>query len=144
MTDSKPQTSSRKGKGKGVVCSRTAGNKTASGPDTAPAIAALPRLPLPRGRKRGDARPPAPIVPPANVAGRALVFVIAIMTFLSCLALGGVSLVRDTAAVWQSEISREATIQIRPAEGFDIENNKGRSWPGQQAIQQRKGKAALG
>lgn len=70
----------------------------------------------------GSGRPKrAPIVPPQNVASTALVFVIAIMTFLSCLTLGAVTLVRDTASVWQSQISREATIQIRPEEDFDIE-----------------------
>ena len=63
----------------------------------------------------------APIVPAQNVAGRALVSVIAIMTFLSCLTLGAVTLVRDTASVWESQISREATIQIKPAEGLDME-----------------------
>lgn len=63
----------------------------------------------------------APIVPAQNVAGRALVLVIAIMTFLSCLALGAVTLVRDTASVWENQISREATIQIKPAEGLDME-----------------------
>ena len=63
----------------------------------------------------------APIVPAHNVAGRALVSVIAIMTFLSCLTLGAVTLVRDTAAVWQSQISREATIQIKPAEELDMD-----------------------
>lgn len=68
-----------------------------------------------RHRKR------VPIVPEQNVAGRALVFVIAIMTFLSCLTLGSVTLVRDTASMWQSQISREATIQIRPVEGLDME-----------------------
>ncbi len=62
-----------------------------------------------------------PIVPQQNVASTALVFVIAIMTFLSCLTLGAVTLVRDTADAWQSQISREATIQIRPEDGFDIE-----------------------
>jgi cell division transport system permease protein len=66
-------------------------------------------------------RRPAPIVPPRNVAGRALVFVIAIMTFLSCLTLGAVTLVRDTASAWQGQISREATIQIKPEDGFDME-----------------------
>lgn len=70
---------------------------------------------------RSSQRPMAPIVPAGNVAGRALTFVIAIMTFLSCLTLGAVTLVRDTAAVWQSQISREATIQIRPADGRDME-----------------------
>ena len=62
-----------------------------------------------------------PIVPQQSVAGSALIIVIAIMTFLSCLTLGGVTLVRDTANVWQTQIAREATIQIRPDEGFDIE-----------------------
>ncbi len=83
--------------------------------------ARLAKLPLPKFvfGKRG--RAPSPIVPAGNIAGRALVFVIAIMTFLSCLTLGAVALVRDTAATWQSQISREATIQIRPADGFDIE-----------------------
>ncbi len=66
-------------------------------------------------------RKSAPIVPPQNVAGSALILVIAIMTFLSCLTLGAVTLVRDTAATWQTQIAREATIQIKPAEDFDIE-----------------------
>ena len=43
------------------------------------------------------------------------------MTFLSCLTLGAVTLVHDTAAVWENQISREATIQIKPAEGLDME-----------------------
>jgi cell division transport system permease protein len=68
-----------------------------------------------------DRRRTAPIVPQQNVAGRALVLVIAIMTFLSCLTLGAVTLVRDTASVWESQISREATIQIKPADGLDME-----------------------
>jgi cell division transport system permease protein len=63
----------------------------------------------------------APIVPAHNIAGRALVFVIAIMTFLSCLTFGAVTLVRDTASVWENQISREATIQIKPADGLDME-----------------------
>ncbi len=62
-----------------------------------------------------------PIVPPHNVAGHALILVIAIMTFLSCLTLGAVTLVRDTAGAWQSQIAREATIQIKPADGLDME-----------------------
>lgn len=66
-------------------------------------------------------RRPAPIVPPRNVAGTALAIVIGIMTFLSCLTLGAVSLVRDTAAQWEMQIAREATIQIKPANGLDME-----------------------
>lgn len=63
----------------------------------------------------------APIVPAHNIAGRALVLVIAIMTFLSCLTFGAVTLVRDTASVWENQISREATIQIKPVDGLDME-----------------------
>src|ERR671910_151212 len=63
----------------------------------------------------------APIVPSQNIAGRALISVIAIMTFLSCLTLGAVTLVRDTASVWENQIAREATIQIKPSEGLDME-----------------------
>lgn len=63
----------------------------------------------------------SPIVPPDNIASRAMVLVIAIMTFLSCLTLGGVTLVRDTATTWQTQISREATIQIKPVDGLDME-----------------------
>ena len=66
-------------------------------------------------------RPMAPIVPSQNIAGRALIFVIAIMTFLSCLTLGAVTLVRGAAATWEGQISREATIQIKPADGLDME-----------------------
>ncbi|MGE0502446.1 MAG: cell division protein FtsX [Rhizobiaceae bacterium] len=64
----------------------------------------------------------APIVPQESVAGRALVLVIAIMTFLSCLTLGAVTLVNDTASVWQSQIAREATVQIKPVDGIDMDS----------------------
>ena len=66
-------------------------------------------------------RKAAPIVPSQNIAGRALVSVIAIMTFLSCLTLGAVSLVSDSAAVWENQIAREATIQVKPADGLDMD-----------------------
>jgi cell division transport system permease protein len=66
-------------------------------------------------------RPTAPIVPSANVSGNALVLVIAIMAFLACLTLGAVSMVRSTAQSWESQISREITIQIKPDEKLDME-----------------------
>ncbi|EKF17800.1 cell division protein FtsX [Nitratireductor pacificus] len=72
------------------------------------------------GARGATARKQMPIVPSDNVAGRAMVLVIAIMTFLSCLTLGAVTLVRDTAATWQTQISREATIQIKPEDGLDM------------------------
>lgn len=63
----------------------------------------------------------APVVPLQNVIGRSLISVIAIMTFLSCLTFGAVSLISDSAAVWESQIAREATIQVKPADGVDME-----------------------
>ncbi len=66
-------------------------------------------------------RPTGPIVPSANVSGHALMCVIAIMSFLACLTLGGVSMVRATAQSWQSQISREITIQIKPDDNLDME-----------------------
>lgn len=65
-------------------------------------------------------RPMAPILPPSNIQGNALIVVIAIMAFLACLTLGAVSMVRATAATWQSQISREITIQIKPEDGLDM------------------------
>lgn len=65
-------------------------------------------------------RPTGPILPPSNIQGNALMVVIAIMAFLACLTLGGVSMVRATAAGWQSQISREITIQIKPEDGLDM------------------------
>jgi cell division transport system permease protein len=60
-----------------------------------------------------------PIVPVDSIAGRALVVVIAIMTFLASLTIGAVVLVGGAAEEWQSAVSREVTIQIRPAPGRD-------------------------
>lgn len=74
---------------------------------------------------RRSRRGPSPIVPPQSVSGQSLVLVIAIMTFLSCLTLGAVTMIRDTAAVWQTQISREATIQIKPIEGLDMDTALG-------------------
>jgi cell division transport system permease protein len=71
----------------------------------------------------GEMLPPnqRSIVPADSIAGRALVAVIAIMTFLAALTLGAVVLIRATATEWQSEVAREVTIQIRPSPGRDIE-----------------------
>jgi cell division transport system permease protein len=63
----------------------------------------------------------ASIVPADSIAGRALVAVIAIMTFLAALTLGAVVLVRAAASEWQSAVAREVTIQIRPIQGRDVE-----------------------
>ncbi|MFB2550395.1 cell division protein FtsX [Ensifer soli] len=77
----------------------------------------------PREGRRAEmrVRPTAPIVPSANVSGNALIIVIAIMSFLACLTLGAVSMVRATAQSWQSQISREITIQIKPDDSLDMD-----------------------
>jgi cell division transport system permease protein len=63
----------------------------------------------------------ASIVPADSISGRALLAVIAIMTFLAALTLGAVVLVRSVAGEWQSAVAREITIQLRPSENRDIE-----------------------
>jgi cell division transport system permease protein len=81
-------------------------------------------------------RTETPIVPKNSIAGRALIAVIAIMTFLASLTTGGVMLVRAMATEWQSDVAREVTIQLRPASGRDEEANVrraadiARSFPG--------------
>jgi cell division transport system permease protein len=80
--------------------------------------------PDPKQQKRRvemTVRPTAPILPPSNIQGNALMVVIAIMAFLACLTLGAVSMVRATATGWQSQISREITIQIKPEDGLDMD-----------------------
>jgi cell division transport system permease protein len=77
---------------------------------------------LGQGEPRDDVlKRDKPLVPAGSIAGRALVFVIAIMTFLSCLTAGGAILVAGASEGWRSEISREVTIQIKPSAGLDIE-----------------------
>lgn len=70
-----------------------------------------------------SARNVSPIVPRATIAGRALIAVVAIMTFLASITTGAVLLVRASAAEWQSDISSEVTIQVRPAQGRDLERD---------------------
>lgn len=63
----------------------------------------------------------SPIVPKDSISGRALVAVVAIMTFLASLTTGAVMLVRSTASDWQSDVAREVTVQIRTIAGRDAE-----------------------
>lgn len=64
-----------------------------------------------------------PIVPDNTIGGRALIAVIAIMTFLASLTTGAVILVHSAAGDWQSEVAREVTIQVRVTPGRDIETD---------------------
>jgi cell division transport system permease protein len=66
-------------------------------------------------------RPMAAIVPQRSVQSKALLAVIVIMSFLACLTIGAVGMIRATADSWASEISREITIQIKPDDALDME-----------------------
>ncbi|MGP9814467.1 cell division protein FtsX [Rhodopseudomonas sp. NSM] len=69
------------------------------------------------------ARNQSPIVPRASIAGRALVAVVAIMTFLASMTTGVVLLVSASAAEWQSDVSSEITVQVRSVQGRSLERD---------------------
>ncbi len=79
------------------------------------------------GRERPQvparARNSSPIVPRASISGRALVAVVAIMTFLASITTGAVLLISASAAEWQSDVASEITIQVRPAPGRDLDRD---------------------
>ena len=98
-------------------------------------LTAPPRMP-------GGAKPrfDSPIVPRNSISGRALIAVVAIMTFLACLTTGAVLLIYDAAGEWQSDVAREVTIQVRPAEGVNLDEavekatSAARAFPGIAAV----------
>jgi len=61
------------------------------------------------------------LVPRNSISGRALIAVVAIMTFLASLTTGAVILVASAASEWQSDVAREVTIQIIPAPSRDLD-----------------------
>lgn len=69
------------------------------------------------------ARNASPIVPRGSIAGRALVAVVAIMTFLASITSGAVLLVSASASEWQSEVASEITVQVKPLPGRDLERD---------------------
>jgi cell division transport system permease protein len=73
-----------------------------------------------RQTRQASARPNQ-LVPENTVAGNALTIVIAIMSFLACLTLGAVTLVRDASRDWQLDVQREVTIQVKPVDGVDVD-----------------------
>ncbi len=71
---------------------------------------AIPEMPgLPSGLKRAQ-----PLIPVDSAASRALVAVIAILTFLAALAGGTAHIVARASADWRTAVSNEMTIQVRP------------------------------
>lgn len=65
----------------------------------------------------------APVLPEKSRSGRALVLVIGIMTFLAGLTAGAVHLIAHASSEWSGAIAREVTIQIRPTQGRQIEQD---------------------
>src|SRR5476649_361867 len=77
------------------------------------AVPRMPSGPLPRFD--------TPLVPRNSISGRALIAVVAIMTFLASLTTGAVILVSRAASEWQTDVAREVTIQVMPAPGRDLD-----------------------
>ena len=77
--------------------------------------------PVPKVSAVPPMRYETPLVPRNSISGRALVAVVAIMTFLASLTTGGVILVSQAATAWQADVSREVTVQLIPAAGRDID-----------------------
>ncbi|MGE3245293.1 MAG: cell division protein FtsX [Beijerinckiaceae bacterium] len=67
------------------------------------------------------------LIPAESIAGRALVAVIAIMTFLAALTAGAAVLIHGASRDWSSLVAREMTIQIKPALGRDLEKDAARA-----------------
>ena len=76
-------------------------------------------------KARGARRKPgtAPIVPVTSVAGRTLMLLVTIMTFLSCVTVGSVVLIQKSAIGWSADVGREVTIELRPVAGEVMDSN---------------------
>jgi cell division transport system permease protein len=61
------------------------------------------------------------LVPADSIGGRALVVVIAIMTFLVCFTAGSATLVTEASRSWRDSVSNDVTIQIKPRLGEDTD-----------------------
>jgi cell division transport system permease protein len=84
---------------------------------------AMPEIPgLPSGLKREQ-----PLIPVDSTASRALVAVIAILTFLAALAGGAAHMVAIASSDWRSAISNEMTVQIKPDSRRNIEDDIARA-----------------
>src|SRR4029078_522567 len=76
---------------------------------------------------RNTPRFETPIVPRNSISGRALVAIVAIMTFRASLTVGSVLLIYRSADQWRSDVAREVTIQVRPAPGRNLDSDVDRA-----------------
>ena len=84
----------------------------------------------PERRSRGlpaNLRRDQPLVPVDTVAGRALMAVIAILTFLAALSAGAAVLAARASDQWRGAISNEMTIQVRPDSHRKIDDDVARA-----------------
>ncbi len=88
---------------------------------TAPAKRGRLTAAAPKGQTGSTATSTSPIVPPQAIAGRTLVLVIAIMTFLAGFTIAVVSVIDRAADAWASDIGREVTIEVRPLDGVALD-----------------------
>jgi cell division transport system permease protein len=68
-------------------------------------------------------RQQTPILHSESIAGRTLTLSIAIMSFLCALTIGGVDLIMQSAFHWQAQVAREVSVQIKPVEGRNLEED---------------------
>ena len=87
---------------------------TESGDDAAPAPGPEPALEAAFDRQM-------PLIPRNSIAGRALVVVVAIMTFLACLTAGSALLVAQASQSWSGDVLRDVTIQVKPGANDDAD-----------------------
>lgn len=73
------------------------------------------------------ALPDLRVVDTDSVANKALVAVIAIMTFMSALAIAAASMIHNASRDWSASISHEMTIQIKPVVGRNMINDLNRA-----------------
>ena len=106
----------------------TRDERRARAPTGTPPVARPPEGRPPAGKPSGRGAPAGrplkrdmPLVPADSIAGRALVTVIAIMTFLAALTAGVAMLIADASSDWQDDVSHEMTIQVRPMPGRDLD-----------------------
>ena len=64
-----------------------------------------------------------PIVPRSGISATSLTIVIAIMTFLAGLTLGGILWINEIARNWQKDATSQISVQIRPQQGENIAEN---------------------
>ncbi len=63
----------------------------------------------------------APLIPRNSIAARALVVVVAIMTFLACLTAGSALLVAQASQAWSSDVLSDLMIQVKPGPEDDVD-----------------------